>query len=70
MEKQWYPAPGTRTMPSLRPARPPRSDIPPDDLLCTWTFRITSTEGNGTGYWELKFIHAGCRQHASLPRAA
>jgi len=62
---------GIRQPLSIRPAVPPRAGaIPPDDSLCTWVWRITSTEGNGTGYWELKYIHAGCLQHSHLPRAA
>lgn len=69
--RKWQPVPGGRGIPSIRPAQPvPRSDIPPDDLLCTWVFRVTSTVGNGKGHWELKYIHQGCSQHASLPRAA
>ena len=69
--KIWYPAPGSKPVPSCKPQAPaPTSDIPPDDLLCTWVFRVTSTKGNGKGYWELKYIHSGCSQHTTLPRAA
>jgi hypothetical protein len=48
----------------LRPASLMRSDIPPDDLLCTWVYLASA------GCWQLKYIHRGCRAHGKLPRSA
>ena len=48
-------------VPGTRPAQPVISYEPPDDWLCCWSVRIDQVTGRP--FWELKFIHNGCRLH-------
>lgn len=54
-----------------RPVPPVRQQNPPDDWLCTWSYRIAvwSRPEREAGVWELKYIHAACHEHALLPAA-
>lgn len=47
-------------LPGTRPAQPVIEYTPPDDWLCCWSCRVGL---DGKPFWELKFIHYGCRQH-------
>ncbi len=46
--------------PGTRPAQPVIEFSPPDDWLCCWSVRQRPDQ---TVFWELKFIHNGCRLH-------
>jgi hypothetical protein len=60
--------PALRPAPGKRPLLPVRQDNPPDDWLCTWSYRLAVwSPGPRDGVWELKFIHAACHAHARLP---
>lgn len=58
-------SPFTRKVPGSRPAAPFRQQAPPDDWLCTWSYRLPvwSAPAPAEGVWELKFVHACCAQH-------
>lgn len=56
---------GTRPHPGTRPAvAVVCEDPPPGDWRCTWSVRLDPETREP--YWELKFIHAGCRLHNKL----
>jgi hypothetical protein len=60
--------PANRKPLGTRPPVPVRQGSPPDDWLCTWSYRkaVWSCANPPPPVWELKFIHAACPAHAHL----